>query len=93
MNAPPLAFELPLPGIAAWRAGNTGAEGVWHFESGQPGRRVARSGHRSAEAGGFARAAATQAEGVSCRIVPGRSGCQELRSLRPEASVSLALAY
>ena len=40
MNAPPLAFELPLPGIAAWRAGNTGAEGVWHFESGQPGRHV-----------------------------------------------------
>ena len=43
MNAPPLAFELPLPGIAAWRAGNTGAEGVWHWDSGQPGRRVAIS--------------------------------------------------
>ena len=40
MNAPPLPFELPLPGIAAWRAGNTRVEGVWHFESGQPGRHV-----------------------------------------------------
>ncbi|MFN3439844.1 MAG: succinylglutamate desuccinylase/aspartoacylase family protein [Acidovorax sp.] len=36
----PLAFELPAPDIAAWRAGNTGTPGVWHFDSGQPGRHV-----------------------------------------------------
>lgn len=33
-----LRFELPRPDIGAWRAGNTGTEGVWHFESGVPGR-------------------------------------------------------
>lgn len=33
-------FELPVPDIAQWRAGNTGVEGVWHFESGKPGRNV-----------------------------------------------------
>jgi hypothetical protein len=33
-------FELPRPDIGAWRAGNTGTQGVWHFESGRPGRRV-----------------------------------------------------
>ena len=33
-----LPFDLPKPDIAAWRAGNTGTEGVWHFESGVPGR-------------------------------------------------------
>lgn len=38
MTAP--RFELPKPDISAWRAGNTGTEGVWHFESGVPGRRV-----------------------------------------------------
>lgn len=38
MNA--LQFELPAPDISAWRAGNTGTEGVWHFDSGLPGRRV-----------------------------------------------------
>ncbi|CAN7626057.1 succinylglutamate desuccinylase/aspartoacylase family protein [Acidovorax sp. LjRoot129] len=37
---PPLTFELPAPDISAWRAGNTGTEGVWHFDSGQPGRHV-----------------------------------------------------
>ncbi|RQO82611.1 succinylglutamate desuccinylase/aspartoacylase family protein [Acidovorax sp. FJL06] len=37
---PPLRFELPAPDIRAWRAGNTGTEGVWHFDSGQPGRHV-----------------------------------------------------
>ena len=37
---PPLVFELPAPDISAWRAGNTGTEGVWHFDSGQPGRHV-----------------------------------------------------
>ncbi len=36
----PLVFELPGPDIAAWRAGNTGTEGVWQFESGRPGRHV-----------------------------------------------------
>ena len=35
-----LRFDLPKPDISAWRAGNTGTEGVWHFESGEPGRRV-----------------------------------------------------
>ena len=35
-----LRFELPTPDIGAWREGNTGTEGVWHFESGLPGRRV-----------------------------------------------------
>ncbi|MFN4117775.1 succinylglutamate desuccinylase/aspartoacylase family protein [Acidovorax sp.] len=35
-----LTFELPAPDIGAWRAGNTGTEGVWHFDSGQPGRHV-----------------------------------------------------
>ena len=36
----PLPFPLPLPDIAPWRAGNTGVEGVWHFDSGRPGRAV-----------------------------------------------------
>ncbi len=35
-----LAFELTCPDISAWRAGNTGTEGVWHFDSNQPGRHV-----------------------------------------------------
>ena len=39
-TAQPLPFELPAPDISAWRAGNTGTEGVWHFDSGVPGRRV-----------------------------------------------------
>ena len=34
------AFELTPPDLAAWRAGNTGTEGVWHFDSGLPGPRV-----------------------------------------------------
>lgn len=38
MTAP--RFELPTPDISAWRAGNTGTEGIWHFESGVPGRRA-----------------------------------------------------
>lgn len=37
---PPLRFELPAPDISAWRAGNTGTEGVWQFDSGVPGRHV-----------------------------------------------------
>jgi hypothetical protein len=31
-------FDLPVPDIAPWRAGNTGVEGVWHFDSGASGR-------------------------------------------------------
>ncbi|MFT3778261.1 MAG: succinylglutamate desuccinylase/aspartoacylase family protein [Ottowia sp.] len=41
MSTPaPLEFELPRPDIAAWRAGNTGVEGVWRFDTGRPGREV-----------------------------------------------------
>ncbi|MFN9726092.1 succinylglutamate desuccinylase/aspartoacylase family protein [Acidovorax sp.] len=40
LSVPPLSFRLPAPDISAWRAGNTGTEGVWHFDSGAPGRRV-----------------------------------------------------
>ena len=36
----PASTPLSPPDIAAWRAGNTGVEGVWHFESGLPGPRV-----------------------------------------------------
>lgn len=35
-----LRFDLPAPDISAWRAGNTGTEGVWRFDSGVPGRHV-----------------------------------------------------
>lgn len=35
-----LRFDLPRPDIARWRVGNTGTEGVWHFDSGVPGRQV-----------------------------------------------------
>lgn len=35
-----LTFTLPCPDITDWRAGNTGVEGVWHFDSGLPGRNV-----------------------------------------------------
>ena len=34
------AFELPVPDLSAWRQGNDGVEGVWHFDSGKPGRSV-----------------------------------------------------
>ncbi len=34
------AFELPAPDLGLWRAGNTGTEGVWRFDSGQGGREV-----------------------------------------------------
>ena len=34
------SFELPVPDISAWRAGNTGVEGVWHFDSGASGEPV-----------------------------------------------------
>lgn len=33
-------FRLPEPDIGPWRAGNTGTEGVWRFDSGVPGRQV-----------------------------------------------------
>ncbi|WP_459616638.1 M14 family metallopeptidase [Bordetella sp. 2513F-2] len=36
----PRPFELPCPDLAAERAGNTGTPGVWHFDSGEPGRHV-----------------------------------------------------
>ena len=36
----PLTFDLPAPDIADCRAGNTGTEGVWQFDSGLPGRHV-----------------------------------------------------
>lgn len=40
MSAPTLAptFELAPPELGTWRAGNTGTEGVWQFDSGLPGR-------------------------------------------------------
>jgi len=34
------AFDLPKPDISSERAGNTGVEGVWHFDSGAAGRHV-----------------------------------------------------
>lgn len=41
MNAStPMPFALPAPDINAWRAGNTGTEGVWQFDSGHRGRHV-----------------------------------------------------
>jgi predicted deacylase len=36
-----LAFELAIPELASVRPGNVGVEGVWHFDSGQPGPKVA----------------------------------------------------
>lgn len=36
--APSDRFRLAKPELGAWRAGNTGVEGVWHFDSGRPGR-------------------------------------------------------
>lgn len=33
-------FELIPPDLGQWRAGNTGVEGVWHFDSNAPGRHV-----------------------------------------------------
>lgn len=43
MNLPaaaPARFALAVPDLRALRAGNTGIEGVWHFDSGRPGRHV-----------------------------------------------------
>lgn len=31
------AFELPIPDLTPWRAGNTGVPGVWRFDSGAAG--------------------------------------------------------
>ena len=36
----PLVFALPKPDITVWRSGNSGTEGVWQFDSGEPGPRV-----------------------------------------------------
>ncbi|MDT4832988.1 Succinylglutamate desuccinylase / Aspartoacylase family protein [compost metagenome] len=33
-----MEFTLPVPDLGAERAGNTGTPGVWHFDSGVPGR-------------------------------------------------------
>ncbi|SIT22375.1 succinylglutamate desuccinylase/aspartoacylase family protein [Achromobacter sp. MFA1 R4] len=33
-----MEFKLPVPDLAAERAGNTDTPGVWHFDSGVPGR-------------------------------------------------------
>lgn len=38
--SPALEFDLPVPDITAWRAGNTGTPGVWQFDSGVKGRNV-----------------------------------------------------
>jgi predicted deacylase len=35
-----MAFDLPVPDLFHWRAGNTGVEGVWQFDSGITGRHV-----------------------------------------------------
>ena len=40
ITSPKLDFALSAPDISAWRAGNTGTEGVWQFDSGKPGRHV-----------------------------------------------------
>ncbi|KAG1244135.1 hypothetical protein G6F65_021979 [Rhizopus arrhizus] len=33
-----MEFKLPVPDLSAERAGNTDTPGVWHFDSGVPGR-------------------------------------------------------
>jgi len=33
-------FLLPVPDLSSVRSGNTGVEGVWHFDSREPGRHV-----------------------------------------------------
>jgi predicted deacylase len=35
-----MQFLLDKPDLGQWRAGNTGVEGVWEFDSGKPGRSV-----------------------------------------------------
>ena len=40
-NTPAAAvFGLPAPDLGAWREGNEEAQGIWHFDSGLPGRHV-----------------------------------------------------
>lgn len=31
------SFDVAQPSLGVWRAGNTGVEGVWHFEADEPG--------------------------------------------------------
>ena len=33
-------FDLPVPDLGAWREGNEEAQGIWHFDSGLPGKHV-----------------------------------------------------
>ncbi|SAI21909.1 succinylglutamate desuccinylase [Bordetella ansorpii] len=40
MSAPLRPFELACPDLSAERIGNTDTPGVWHFDSGVPGRHV-----------------------------------------------------
>ncbi|MGJ7522460.1 succinylglutamate desuccinylase [Variovorax sp. LT1P1] len=40
MSVPLSTFDLPAPDLTAWRAGNTGTEGVWRFDADAPGRHV-----------------------------------------------------
>lgn len=35
-----MEFKLTVPDLSAVRAGNTDTQGVWHFDSGVPGRAV-----------------------------------------------------
>lgn len=35
-----IVFSLTPPDLGPWRAGNTGVEGVWHFDAEAPGRHV-----------------------------------------------------
>lgn len=39
-SAAAAAFALPVPALGAWRAGNTGTEGVWSFAAAGPGPSV-----------------------------------------------------
>jgi Succinylglutamate desuccinylase / Aspartoacylase family len=40
MPATTPSFELPVPDLSAWRAGNCDVPGVWRFDSGAMGRQV-----------------------------------------------------
>ena len=40
MSASSRSFELACPDLSSERLGNTGTPGVWHFDSGAPGRHV-----------------------------------------------------
>lgn len=56
-------FELAPPDLTPWRAGNTGVEGVWRFDSGQPGRELLVSAlvHGNELCGAWALCSALQA--------------------------------